>query len=118
DQTNFPMTVNGTYSSLATVANGGHVLNSNGYDIGFYGDSACSTTPLNWETELYNPTTGLVDYWVKVPTLSHTADTTIYLCYGNPGITTNQATTTGVWDSSYFGVYHFGDGTSLSGSDS
>src|SRR5713101_4718060 len=35
DQTNFPVSVSGTYSDVATVANGGKVTNTNGYDILF-----------------------------------------------------------------------------------
>ena len=33
DQIDFPVLISGTYRVLATVANGGHVQDSNGYDI-------------------------------------------------------------------------------------
>jgi hypothetical protein len=38
-QTNFTVSVSVTDPALKTVANGGHVANANGYDIGFYADS-------------------------------------------------------------------------------
>src|SRR3989338_568005 len=74
DQTDFPVLVSGTYSYLATVANGGKVQNASGYDVGFYTNSKCSTGKMSWETELYTATTGVVNYWVKVPTLTTASD--------------------------------------------
>ena len=108
DQSNFPVLVSGTYTQLKTVANGGHVQNANGYDIIFTSDAA-GVTPLNYEVESYNASTGVVTFWVKVPTVSHTADTVIYMWYGNPAITTPQANATGVWDTNFQGVWHMQD---------
>jgi hypothetical protein len=99
------------------VANGGRVQDSNGYDIIFTSDSGC-VTKLNHEVETYNASTGAVRYWVKVPTVFHATDTTLYMCYGNSGITANQSNPTGVWDSNFTGVYHLGDGTTLNANDS
>ncbi|HKO44532.1 MAG TPA: DUF2341 domain-containing protein [Pyrinomonadaceae bacterium] len=89
----------------------------NGYDVIFTSDSGC-TAKLNHEVETYHPTTGAVNYWVKVPTVSHTYDTVIYLCYGNSSITTDQSNKTGVWDSNFKGVWHLPNGSSLSANDS
>ncbi len=111
DQTNFPLLFSGTYSYLATVANGGYVQNANGYDINFTSDSG-GTTFLSYERELYT-TSGAVALWVKIPTLSHTSDTTIYLHYGNAGAT-DPTNKTAVWDTNYKGVWHLaesGNGT-------
>lgn len=105
DSTNFPLLVSGTFSYLATTANGGNVTNSNGYDIVFTSDSGCAST-LNFERVLYTASSGLIEFWVKVPTVSHTADTVIYECYGNSSITTDQSNKTGTWDSNYRAVYH------------
>ena len=53
-----------------------------------------------------------------MPTLSITNDTILYIYYGDgKGGATNQ-NKTGVWDSNYQGVFHFGDGSTLSGADS
>jgi len=113
DQSNFPVLVSGTYTYLKTTGNGGSVSNSNGYDIVFSSDSA-GLTLLNWEIEFYDPATGIVVFWVSVPTVSHTTDTVIYMSYGNAAISTFQGGTAGAaWDTNYKGVWHFPDGTSL-----
>ncbi len=126
DQTNFPFLFAGTYSYLATSAHGGNAKNANGYDITFTSDAAGAHL-LNFEQESYNSTTGAVNYWVQIPTVSHTTDTVIYLQYGNSSTTTNQANVTGVWGSSYNsglgyytgstyqGVWHFGSGINNAG---
>jgi Concanavalin A-like lectin/glucanases superfamily/Domain of unknown function (DUF2341) len=117
DQTNFPVAVAGTYSYLATTGNGGNVQNASGYDIVFGSDSACSSR-LTFERAAYGATTGAAEFWVKIPTVSHTTNTVFYMCYGNSGITTDQSNKTAVWDSNYKAVYHFGDGTTLDLTDS
>jgi YD repeat-containing protein len=108
DQSNFPLLISGTYSYLATVANGGNVQNANGYDVIFTSDVSCATK-LDHEVQMYSATTGTVNYWVRVPVVSHTNDTTIYVCYGNSAITTDQSNKTGVWDSNFKAVYHLDD---------
>jgi hypothetical protein len=124
DQSNFPVLISGTYATLKTVANGGQIINtvsSNGQtvpaDLVFSSD-AKGTTLLSWEIASYNATTGAIEVWVKVPTVSHTTDTVIYLLYGNAGITTYQGTATSTWDSNFRGVYHAPNGTTLSTNDS
>src|SRR6266436_2901576 len=117
DQSNFPILISGTYSYLATVANGGNVQSPNGYDVIFTSDSSCATK-LNHEVESYNAVTGAVNYWVKVPALSHTNDTPIYMCYGNASISTSQENKNGVWDSSFLNVLHFANPTTFNGADS
>lgn len=111
DQANFPVLISGTYSYLATVANGGKVQNANGYDIVFSSDAAGSSL-LNFETDTYNPATGAINAWVRIPALSHSSDTVIYLQYGDSSISSSQQNPAGVW-SDYLSVYHLGDGTTL-----
>jgi RHS repeat-associated protein len=117
DQADFPILISGTYSALATAANGGKVQNANGYDIVFTSDPA-GTTKLDYEIESYDPTSGTINAWVRIPTLSHTTDTVIYLNYGNSAITTSQQNKAGVWDANYKGVWHLTGGTSVSAEDS
>lgn len=118
DQTNFPVAVSGTYTYLRTTANGGNVENNNGYDIRFYSDSGL-TTLLNWETERYISNTGEVVFWVKIPTLSHTVDTVIYMGYGDNTVGSFQGGATGsVWDSNYQSVLHMVNGVTVTGADS
>jgi RHS repeat-associated protein len=83
----------------------------------FTSDSGCATK-LNHEVETYNATTGAVNYWVKVPTVSHATDTVIYMCYGSASVTTDQSNKTAVWDSNFVSVYHLPDGSTLNASDS
>jgi len=117
NQTNFPLLISGTYSYLATTGNGGNVTNANGYDIIFTSDAA-GTSALAFERESYNASTGAVNFWVNVPTVSNTANTVIYMFYGNSSITTDQSNPTGVWDVNYKGVWHLPNGTTLSANDS
>jgi hypothetical protein len=116
-QSNFTVLVSVTDATLRTVSNGGHVANPNGYDIGFYTD-ASGSTKLKWEIDSYNPSTGRLIAWVKIPTLSSTSDTSFYLFYGNPSITTDQSDRLNTWDSSFKAVYHLGNGTTLTATDS
>jgi hypothetical protein len=117
DQTNFPVLISGVYSYLATTANGGNVTNANGYDIIFTADAG-GTQTLPFERESYNPATGAVNFWVQVPTLSHTIDTVIYMFYGNSLVTTDPSNKTGVWDSNYKAVWHMGEGSGSTAHDS
>ncbi len=116
NSTDFPLLVSGTYAYLATVAHGGSVQNASGFDVGFYSDAGL-TSKLDWETVRWVDTTGEVVYWVRVPTVSHTVDTVIYLGYGNAAITTDQSNATGVWDTATGIVHHLEDGSSLSLAD-
>jgi type II secretory pathway pseudopilin PulG len=122
-QTNFPILFSGTYDGtggkpdLRVMGSGGAVTSSSGYDIIFATSATCGT-PLPFEQESYVSTTGVVSYWVKIPTLSNTVDTVIYLCYGNALVTTDQSTKTAVWDSNFKAVWHLPNGTALSVLDS
>lgn len=117
DLTDFPVLFSGTYTYLKTVANSGKVQNANGYDIVFYSDSAL-TTKLKFERVYWDATTGVVEFWIKVPTLTTASALVIYLAYGNTLITTDQQDAANTWDSNYKGVYHLPDGTTLSVVDS
>jgi RHS repeat-associated protein len=117
DQTDFPVLISGTYPFLATTANGGRVLNANGYDIVFTSDAAGQNL-LDYEVDTYNPANGAASFWVRIPTLSHTTDTTIYMFYGIPNLTASLGNTTGVWKNNYLSVYHLGNGGSVGVTDS
>ncbi len=105
DQINFPVLVSGTFSDLATTANGGQVQNANAYDIAFSSDIA-GTNKLDHEIESYDPVTGTITCWVRIPVLSHSTDTVIFLQYGSNMVITSQENRAGVWDSNYQMVLH------------
>ena len=75
-------------------------------------------TLLNWEIAAYSASTGQIEIWVQIPTLSSSANTTIYMWYNNSSVSTYQCTATSTWDSNYEAVYHFGTSSSLSLHDS
>jgi len=99
--TDFPVLVSITDTDLKDSDNGGPVQ-PDGDDLRF---TLTDSTQLSHEIELYNGTTGNLVAWVKVPSLSGSADTTLFLEYGNPTVASQQSPTS-VWDSSFEGVYH------------
>ena len=115
DQTDFTVLINLTDNRFKTIANGGHVFNSNGYDIRPYSDTAL-TTPLTYELERYNASTGEVVMHVKITALSSSTNFTFYLGYGDSSFITDGSTNP--FDSHYKGVYHLPNGTTLTTLDS
>jgi hypothetical protein len=108
DSANFPFMFAGIYPPLKTVANGGYVNSSSGYDIGFF-TSAALTTKLDWEIEYYDGPSGAIVAWVRLPSLSHTADTVLYIGYGDATISTFQGNLSGLWlTAGYLMALHFG----------
>lgn len=101
--TNFPVLFSVIDANLKTVANGGSVGKTDGTDILF--TAADGVTKLPHEIERYNPATGELVAWVKVPALSPIVDTGLYLYYGNPAAA-DQQDRVNTWDSSYKIVNH------------
>lgn len=116
DQSDFPVLVSLTSANLKTVGNGGHVQSSSAYDILFYSDSNL-TTQLDHQIEKFDATTGEIVMWVRVPSVSHSTDTVFYMAYGDATISTSQEDAAGLWGSSVKGVYHLGNGSTLSVAD-
>jgi len=104
--TSFPVVVKTTDAALKTTSNGGHMGKANGGDIVF--TASDGVTKLDHEIESYAPSTGELVSWVRIPSLSPTADTTVFAYYGNAGAA-DQWNTSGVWDSSYKIVNHLKD---------
>jgi hypothetical protein len=113
DEASYPTLISISDASIKTVANGGHVTNASGSDILAFSDSC--TTQLPSELEVYDGTNGILTLWVMVSTVSHSTNGAITLCAGNAS---PPARTGGVWDANFVGVWHLGNGTTLSGSDS
>lgn len=104
DLANFPLLFSGTHAYLKTEGNGGSVKSASGYDIIFAADAEGSTK-LDHEVEVWDAATGLFIAWVRIPSLSSSADTTIYLLYGDDTVVSSQQNATGVWVS-YAAVHH------------
>lgn len=125
NQTHFPWLFHGTYADLKTAANGGHVQHTANLTLGtrtyavptdlIFTDT--SSTLLSWEVINYTATTGQINAFVATD-LSHTADTVVWLYYGNSGVSTWQGNVNGTWDSNFSGVWHLPDASTVYGYDS
>lgn len=104
--TSFPMLVSVTDPDLKIIASGGKVGNSGATDIVF--TSSDGTTKIDHEIEKYDSSTGQTVAWVEIPTLSGTADTIVYMYFGNAGAS-DQQNISGTWDSNFKGVWHLND---------
>lgn len=96
--TNFPTLVALTSTNF-TFAN----ALASGNDIRF--TTSDSSTQLDYERARYNNATQVAEFWVRLPTVSNTVDTTFYMYYGNSGAA-DGANKTGVWDTNAKGVWH------------
>lgn len=104
DLVNFPVmiAISGD-NDLRTVANSGHVENASGFDIVFTAEDG--VTLLNFQREDYSATAGNYTAWVRVPNLSTSLNTVLYMYYGNSAVVTDQSSTA-TW-SAYRAVWHF-----------
>ena len=103
--------VNGTHANFPVLIS---IIDSDlddkaqfdGDDIAF----ANSTAWLDHEIELYDPSYSVSEAqliaWVRIPLLSTSSDTTIFMFYGDPDFSGSHENPTGVWDSNYKGVWH------------
>lgn len=125
DSTNFPLLFYGTYAALADTGHGGNIQNTvtfNGQtvpaDLIFTSDAA-GTVILPYEVAQWTNTSGQIEVWIQIATLSHTVDTVIYMFAGNAAISTYQGGAVGAaWDSTFLQVHHLPNGSSLTLKDS
>ena len=106
DVTNFPLLVSTIDTDLRDITSGGFVAQNDGGDMVF--TESDGITALNYELEKYVSSNGTVVAWVKIPALSSTVDTDMYLYYGNESVS-DQQNSTGVWDDQYQSVLHFSE---------
>lgn len=107
---NFPVPIKLTSANFDFAA-----ANSDGFDFRFTG--ADGTTLLKYERERHDSTNKLAEYWVKVPSVSDSADTYIYLYYRTED-TADGADPENVWDSNFKAVHHLKDNTTSAVLDS
>ena len=60
---------------------------------------------LDHQVESYNPATGQLIAWVRIPALSGASDFVFYIYFGNTGISSDPSTAS-TWNSDYNGVWH------------
>lgn len=97
DQSDFPVLISVTDTDIAAAAQ------TDGDDILF--TSSDGVTQLSHEIEKYVSGTGELVAWVKVPSVSGSVDTVLYVYYGNPTVG-NQEDPINVWDADFVGVWH------------
>ncbi|MCK5136328.1 MAG: DUF2341 domain-containing protein [Bacteroidales bacterium] len=108
--TDFPMLFSYTDTLLKSKANGGYVSFQDGRDICFTGQDSLSI--LDYEFEYYNPATGTIVAWIRIPSVSAIASTELFFYYGNPDGTT-EWDTAGVWSNQYTAVWHLNNDPSV-----
>ncbi len=96
--TSFPVLIHITDAELRDT-----VQNVNGYDIIF---SDADYNKLDHDLESYNPMTGELIVWVRIPGLTPGTDTQIRMFYSNPDIASDQSSPM-TWEPGYAGVWHF-----------
>ncbi|HEY5927749.1 MAG TPA: LamG domain-containing protein [Kofleriaceae bacterium] len=99
---NFPLLVSVTAPWLATTGFGGNVARSDAFDLYFTADQA-GTMQLAHEVEAYAEDAGTLTAWVKIPSL--TAQTALYIHYGDPMLANDPQNVAAVW-SGYEAVFH------------
>jgi len=103
--TDFPLLVDSTQENWRSVAAGGRIVHPDGADFVF--TLADGQTRLAHEIETYDPVTGHLTAWVRLPELALQHETTIYAYYGNIGAAT-LSSGSDVW-TEYASVYHFSE---------
>lgn len=94
---------------LKSTSNGGNVTSANGYDIIFTLNSCASN--LYHQIEKYDPTSGELICWIKIPTLNYNSNTVLSMYYGNSTITLPTSSSS-TWGSEYSSVLHLNENPS------
>lgn len=128
-QSNFPVMLvwNGTSGNLPSeVYNAGiSSPKSDGSDIRFTSDEA-GTTELSFEIVTFSPnatvSSARVKIWVKLTSLSSSAQNNFYMWWGNSSASAYGVTDTygrnSVWSNSYLGVYHLDESSGSTATNS
>jgi hypothetical protein len=109
DKSNFPVLI-----SLPSDSGLENHAQSDGGDI-YFTDS--NGNKLSHEIENYTSSNGALIAWVKVPTLSSSTNTVLYMYYGNPSVT-NRQDKTGTWDTNFVMVQHMNGASAAALNDS
>ena len=99
----FPLLIDIVDPDLRSSANGGKVQNADAYDIMF---TDITGSALAYELETYDAATGHFRGWVRVPRLSGSVNTDIYLYYGNSAVVAPATNTPDAWNGHYQAVFH------------
>lgn len=81
-------------ANLKSVANGGKVENGDHLDIRFEDTSG---TQFDHEIETYEPTTGLLRCWVRIPEWDCSLKARVLMYFGKEGLEASEEDAAGVW---------------------
>ncbi len=108
---NFPLWVELSGAWLRSASNGGKVASAEGHDLRF---ELADGTKLAHELELYDAVAGRLGAWVRVPELSGSSATILFLYYDKPGLTQSEGAPAAVWQD-YLAVWHLPGGVNAGG---
>ena len=103
DLQDYPFLYSTTDTVLRSVFHGGLVFSDNGWDIRFTGDDGI--TLLDHEVEMFTASTGELIALIRIPVLSYSEDTELYMYFGNQGIQSDPSTSN-AWSTDFRGVWH------------
>jgi hypothetical protein len=81
---------------------------SSGQDVRFINPSATPQAVLSYEIERWDSGNSVADIWVKVPSVSASADTELFVYYGNSGASDAQ-NAANTWSNGYVAVVHMSE---------
>ncbi|TDO23168.1 fibronectin type III domain protein [Pedobacter duraquae] len=84
----------------------GKVLSNIGADITF---TSSTGTALNFDIDTYDPTTGTLVVWLKLPSISNASNLLVNMLFGKA--TPDVNVTSSTWPSDYKAVFHFDENT-------
>ncbi len=105
--TNFPVLISVQDDDLRNIWSEGFVGQIDAGDLLF--TTSDGVTKIPHEIEYYYFSSGELVAWVKIPNLSATVNTDIYLYYGNETVANQWVTDGSVWDANYNAVHHLSD---------
>ena len=110
-EANYAVLIRETIASFRDTANGGKVASSLGHDFRVETEAG---TKLDHELELYNPATGQIVLWFRIPTWAVHQQHRVLLYYGKPDISGDEANVSGCW-SGYLAVINAKTGADKTG---
>lgn len=116
DLANFPFLFKSTVPDLRTTRNGGHIENTLAVagalgvrmvptDLVF-SPNRDGSSKYDFEVKSYDPNSGELIARIRIPFLSSTEDTVLFVVYGDPDIDVSQENAAGAWDAHYIPHSH------------